>query len=96
MASAFPWEGLGQQWWSRQIVDMRKRPVRAVCRRCLLVLEMLTTPSGNCPALCRINDQVGSLQPIKEIASACRKRGIMCHTDAAQSIGKVAVKVGLG
>lgn len=40
------------------------------------------------------SDQVGSLQPIKEIAAACRQRGIMCHTDAAQSIGKVPVKVG--
>lgn len=37
--------------------------------------------------------QVGSLQPIKEIAEACRQRGILCHTDAAQSIGKVPVKV---
>ena len=39
--------------------------------------------------------QVGSLQPIKEIAEACRRRGILCHTDAAQSIGKVPVKVRL-
>ncbi|CAM9215244.1 unnamed protein product, partial [Hapterophycus canaliculatus] len=39
------------------------------------------------------NNEVGSLQPIKEIAEACRARGIMCHTDAAQSIGKVPVKV---
>ena len=38
--------------------------------------------------------QVGSLQPIKEIAEACRGRGILSHTDAAQSIGKVPVKVG--
>ncbi|CAM9194051.1 unnamed protein product [Scytosiphon promiscuus] len=38
------------------------------------------------------NNEVGSLQPIKEIAEACRARGIMCHTDAAQSIGKVRVK----
>lgn len=37
--------------------------------------------------------QVGSLQPIKVIAELCRGRGIMCHTDAAQSIGKVPVKV---
>eukprot|EP00903_Cladosiphon_okamuranus_P013005 g12134.t2 len=43
------------------------------------------------------NNEVGSLQPIKEIAEACRPRGILCHTDAAQSIGKVPVKVsGLG
>ncbi|CAM9277030.1 unnamed protein product [Ectocarpus fasciculatus] len=39
------------------------------------------------------NNEVGSLQPITEIAEACRQRGIMCHTDAAQSIGKVPVKV---
>jgi cysteine desulfurase len=39
------------------------------------------------------NNEVGTLQPIKEIAAGARKRGVLMHTDAAQSIGKVAVDV---
>jgi cysteine desulfurase len=39
------------------------------------------------------NNEVGTLLPIKEIAAGARKRGVLMHTDAAQSIGKVAVDV---
>ncbi len=39
------------------------------------------------------NNEVGSLQPIREIAALTRERGVLLHTDAAQSLGKVAVDV---
>jgi cysteine desulfurase len=39
------------------------------------------------------NNEVGTLQPIKEIAALTRERGVLLHTDAAQSLGKVAVDV---
>jgi cysteine desulfurase len=43
------------------------------------------------------NNEVGTLQPISEIARVARERGITFHTDAAQSVGKVAIDVdGLG
>ncbi|HEY7425266.1 MAG TPA: cysteine desulfurase family protein, partial [Gemmataceae bacterium] len=39
------------------------------------------------------NNEVGTLQPIQEIAALTRPRGILLHTDAAQSLGKVPVDV---
>lgn len=39
------------------------------------------------------NNEVGTLQPIKELASIARRHGIAFHTDAAQSIGKISVHV---
>jgi cysteine desulfurase len=39
------------------------------------------------------NNEVGTLQPIKEIAALTRRHGVLLHTDAAQSLGKVAVDV---
>jgi cysteine desulfurase len=39
------------------------------------------------------NNEVGTLQPIAEIARACRDRGRPLHTDAAQSVGKVPTRV---
>jgi len=39
------------------------------------------------------NNEVGTLQPIQEIARLTRARGILMHTDAAQSLGKVPVDV---
>ena len=37
------------------------------------------------------NNEVGSIQPIAEIAKLCRERDILCHTDAAQAVGKIHV-----
>jgi cysteine desulfurase len=39
------------------------------------------------------NNEVGTLQPVAEVAGLCRDRGVLVHTDAAQAVGKVAVDV---
>jgi cysteine desulfurase len=39
------------------------------------------------------NNEVGTLQPIRDIAKIGREHGILVHTDAAQSVGKMAVDV---
>ncbi|HSO22003.1 MAG TPA: cysteine desulfurase family protein, partial [Chondromyces sp.] len=39
------------------------------------------------------NNEVGTLQPVREVAALCRERGVACHTDAAQAVGKVPVDV---
>lgn len=39
------------------------------------------------------NNEVGTLQPVAEIAAICRRSGVTLHTDAAQAVGKVAVDV---
>jgi cysteine desulfurase len=39
------------------------------------------------------NNEVGTLQPIAEIAAVARDRGVLVHTDAAQSAGKVPLDV---
>jgi cysteine desulfurase len=39
------------------------------------------------------NNETGTVLPIAEIAAAARERGALVHTDAAQSLGKVPVRV---
>jgi cysteine desulfurase len=39
------------------------------------------------------NNEVGTLQPLSEVADLCRERGVAIHTDAAQAVGKVPVNV---
>jgi cysteine desulfurase len=39
------------------------------------------------------NNDVGTLQPVREIASIARDRGVLVHTDAVQAIGKIPVDV---
>jgi cysteine desulfurase len=38
------------------------------------------------------NNEVGTLQPIEELSAVCRARGVLFHTDAVQSAGKVPLK----
>jgi cysteine desulfurase len=39
------------------------------------------------------NNEVGTIQPISEIGEIAREKGILFHTDAVQSIGKIPVDV---
>lgn len=39
------------------------------------------------------NNETGTLQPIKKIATLCRKRDLLFHTDASQSVGKVPLDI---
>ncbi len=39
------------------------------------------------------NNEIGTLQPIAEIGEIARTKGIVFHSDAAQSVGKVSVNV---
>jgi cysteine desulfurase len=39
------------------------------------------------------NNETGTLQPIAEIAEIARRHGVLMHTDAAQSVGKIATRV---
>ncbi len=39
------------------------------------------------------NNEVGSIQPISEIAKICQEKNVKLHTDASQSCGKVATDV---
>ncbi len=40
------------------------------------------------------NNEVGTIQPLADIASVAKKRNIAFHTDASQSAGKIEVDVG--
>jgi cysteine desulfurase len=39
------------------------------------------------------NNEIGTLQPIREIGKLCREKGILFHTDAVQAVGHVPIDV---
>jgi cysteine desulfurase len=51
------------------------------------------TPDTRLISIMHANNEVGTIQPIAEIAKIARGHGILFHTDAAQSAGKIAIHV---
>ena len=39
------------------------------------------------------NNEIGVIQPVREIGAICRERGVLFHCDAAQAFGKVSIRV---
>jgi cysteine desulfurase len=39
------------------------------------------------------NNEIGVVQPLAEVAEACRARGVLLHSDATQAVGKIPVDV---
>ncbi|WP_019680191.1 cysteine desulfurase NifS [Ruminococcus flavefaciens] len=39
------------------------------------------------------NNEIGTIQPIEEIAAVCREKGVLFHTDAVQAVGHVDIDV---
>jgi len=56
-------------------------------------LEHAITPDTILISVMHANNEVGTIQPIADIADMAHTRGITFHTDAAQSIGKIPVDI---
>ncbi|KAK9865618.1 hypothetical protein WJX84_002946 [Apatococcus fuscideae] len=59
----------------------------------LKLLEEAIRPDTAIVSVMMVNNEIGTLQPMKEIGELCRKNKVFFHTDAAQGIGKVPVNV---
>ena len=58
--------------------------------------EKLRSLIANQTALVSImyaNNEVGTIQPVKEIAKICKEHGVLFHTDAVQAVGKIPIDV---
>jgi cysteine desulfurase NifS len=56
-------------------------------------VEKVITSSTVLISIMHANNEVGTIQPIAEIATIARDHGIVFHTDAAQSVGKIPTRV---
>ncbi|MCF8105201.1 MAG: cysteine desulfurase [Desulfohalobiaceae bacterium] len=57
-------------------------------------LESVIRPETILISIMHANNEVGTIQPIAEIARIAEKYGILMHTDAAQSAGKIQTEPG--
>ncbi len=62
----------------------------------LIDIDQLAAAIGDDTVLVSImavNNEIGVIQPLAEIGSLCRERGVTFHTDAAQAVGKIEIDV---
>ncbi len=56
-------------------------------------LQKSIRPNTRLISIMFANNEIGTIQPIKEIGELCRNNSILFHTDAAQALGKIAIDV---
>jgi len=56
-------------------------------------LENAITDKTCLVSVMAVNNEIGVIQPLKEIGALCRKKGVFFHTDAAQAFGKIPLNV---
>jgi cysteine desulfurase len=59
----------------------------------LAELEAAITPKTILIAIMYANNEVGVIQPVKEISAIAKKHGVLFFTDAVQAVGKIPVDV---
>ena len=56
-------------------------------------LEAAIRPDTTLVSIMTANNEIGTIEPIAELAAVCKKRGVLFHTDAVQAIGSVKIDV---
>lgn len=56
-------------------------------------LKAAIRPDTKLVSIMAASNEIGTIQPIKEIGALCREKGIFFHTDAAQAVGKIPLDV---
>jgi cysteine desulfurase len=79
---------LQRSGWEVSIV-----PVDARGRVSPAAVAAALRPDTALVSIMHANNEVGTIQPVTEIAALTRPRNILLHTDAAQSAGKIGVDV---
>jgi cysteine desulfurase len=79
---------LQRSGWDLSIV-----PVDARGRVSAAAVAAALRPDTALVSIMHANNEVGTIQPMTEIAALTRPRNILLHTDAAQSVGKIEVDV---
>lgn len=73
--------------------DITYLPVQTNGLLDLNVLKEAITDKTALVSVMAVNNEIGVIQPIKEIGEICREKNVFFHCDAAQSVGKIPMDV---
>ena len=86
-------KALGRRGWPVTLLPVEPTGIVAVDA----LASALDAAGERRPALVSVmlaNNELGTLQPVREMAALARARGVLFHTDAVQAIGRIGVDVG--
>ncbi|OGF45169.1 MAG: hypothetical protein A2231_10115, partial [Candidatus Firestonebacteria bacterium RIFOXYA2_FULL_40_8] len=81
------------QYLEKKGFEVTYLPVDNIGRVSPDAVRKAVKPSTILITIMHANNEVGTVQPIKEISKIAKKHKILFHTDAAQSVGKIPTKV---
>jgi cysteine desulfurase len=88
----------------KAVLDVARRLERQGCRLTVLPprrdgllslgrLRDAILPETVLVSVMLANNEIGVIQPVREIGAICREKGVLFHCDAAQAFGKVPIRV---
>ncbi len=81
------------KWLEKQGFKVTYLPVDRYGLLRMSALENALKENATLVSVVHGNNEIGTVQPIEEIAKTCHRYGALFHTDAVQSFGKLAVNV---
>jgi cysteine desulfurase len=81
------------RWLEKQGFKVTYLPVDKYGLINLKELEIILQEGVSLVSIIHANNEIGTIEPIKEIARICHEHGAYFHTDAAQSFGKIPIDV---
>ena len=73
--------------------DVTYLPVKSNGLIDMAELEAAIRPDTALVSIMTVNNEIGVIQPMKEIGQLCRSKKVFFHTDAAQAVGKIPIAV---
>lgn len=81
------------KWLGKQGFKISLIPVDKYGLLNLGALEGTLRKGASLVSIIHANNEIGTIQPLKEIGELCHRYGAYFHTDAAQSFGKIPINV---
>jgi len=81
------------QWLAKQGFEIEKLPVDSEGRVHPETLEKALRPDTILVSVMLANNEIGTIQPIKELAAVAHAHKVIFHTDAVQAVGHIPVDV---
>ena len=75
------------------LVEVTTLPVDEYGLISLEELENAIRPDTILVSIMYANNEMGTIEPIREIGAVCKKHGVLFHTDAVQAVGHIPVDV---